>query len=147
MTSLCRVIGLALSLVLVGSTAHGQTPATARLSVTVIDQTSAVIPTATVTVTAPDAAEPLASLKTTATGVAAFSGLRPGLYDLHSEFPGFDPGVLKGVRLRAGDNSHVMVLKIQKLEDTVTVAQDQQTGASDRRGIAFGSALTREQID
>ena len=149
MTRLARVMQLALALVLVGSAARAQSPATARLSVTVVDQTNAVIPVATVTVTAPDAAaaEPLASVKTTPTGVAAFSGLRPGVYDLRAEFPGFDPSLLKGVRLRAGDNNHVIVLKSQKLEDTVTVAQDTQTAASDRRGISFGSALTREQID
>jgi len=149
MIRLARLMRLVLALVLAGSAVQAQSTAVARLSVTVTDQTNAVIPAATVTVSAPDAAaaEPLAAVKTTPTGVAAFSGLRPGLYDLRAEFPGFDPSLLKGVRLRAGDNNQVIVLKIQKLEDTVTVAQDTQTAASDRRGVAFGSALTREQID
>ena len=37
--------------------------------------------------------------------------------------------------------------RIQKLEDTVTVGQDPQRAASDPRGPAFGTVLTREQIE
>lgn len=75
------------------------------------------------------------------------TGLVAGRYTVQAEFPGFDTGVLTGVRVRAGDNRQTLVLKIQRLQDSITVGQDAQDAASDRRGPAFGTALTREQID
>ena len=41
------------------------------------------------------------------------TGLAPGRYAIQAEFPGFEPGVLKDVQLKAGDNKHVVVLAIQ----------------------------------
>jgi hypothetical protein len=37
-----------------------------------------------------------------------------------AEFPGFQTGVLKDVRIRAGDNKHVIVLALETLQDSVT---------------------------
>jgi hypothetical protein len=64
-----------------------------------------------------------------------------------AEFPGFFPGVLKEVRVRQGDNRHIIVLRVENFQETVNVAQDAQAGAADRRSDAFGSVLTREQMD
>ena len=116
-----------------------------RLVVTVVDQSNAVIPNATVTAggledatrkTIPD------PVQTTADGIAMVPRLLPGRYNVQAEFPGFEPGVLKDVRVRAGDNKHVIVLPIQKVQEAVTVGQDKQEGAADRRGSAFGTTLT-----
>jgi carboxypeptidase family protein len=121
-----------------------------RLSVTVVDQTNLVLPAATVRITGEEDAtraktpEPT---QTTTQGIATFTGLVAGRYTIQAEFPGFDTGELKGVRVRAGDNRQTLVLKIQHLQDSITVGQDAQDAASDRRGPAFGTALTREQID
>jgi hypothetical protein len=38
------------------------------------------------------------------------------------------------------------VLAIQRVQESVTVAQDVQSGAADRKGSAFGTALTRDQV-
>ena len=54
---------------------------------------------------------------------------------------------LKEVSVRQGDNRHVIVLLIENFQETVNVEQDAQAGAADRRGDAFGSGLTREQMD
>jgi hypothetical protein len=124
-----------------------QAPQDARVTVTVVDQTGAIIQNATVTVTALDpsgkTAEPV---KTTDKGVATIGNLPPGRYDIKAEFPGFETRVLKDVRLRSGDNKHVAVLAIQGLQDSVTVSRDAREVASDRRAT-FGTALTREQIE
>ena len=65
-----------------------------------------------------------------------------------AEFPGFDPGVLKDVRIRAAnDNKQMVVLAIQSLQDSVTVGRDKQESAADRNNGSFGTALTREQVD
>src|SRR5690349_7693694 len=140
------------SVALMSTAARGLAQSTRdiRLSVTVVDQTNLVLPAATIRVigeedaTRAKTSEPA---QTTAQGIATFTGLVIGRYTIHAEFPGFDTGVLTGVRVRAGDNRQTVVLKIQRLQDSITVGQDAQDAASDRRGPAFGTALTREQID
>jgi hypothetical protein len=140
----------ALLVALAAARASAQPPRNeVRLFVTVVDQTRAVIPEATVTVTGlEDAtrAATLAPVKTSDQGVATVPGLAAGRYTILAEFPGFEPGILKDVRLRAGDNRHVIVLAIQGLQDSVTVSRDKQEAAADRRDT-FGTALTREQVE
>jgi hypothetical protein len=129
--------------------AFAQAPAAGTLHVTVVDQTGAVIVGATVTVTgaenATSAATP-APVQTSDTGVASVSGLAPGRYSVQAEFPGFEPRLLKDVRVRGGENKQVAVLPIQKVEASVTVAQDKQEAAADR-AQSFGTALTRDEIE
>ncbi len=124
-----------------------QSPQDARVAVTVVDQTGAIVPNATVTVTALDpsgkTAEPV---KTNDKGIATLAGLPPGRYKIQAEFPGFDTRILNDIRLKSGDNKHVAVLAIQGLQDSVTVSRDAREVASDRRAT-FGTALTREQIE
>jgi hypothetical protein len=129
--------------------ALAQTPAAGKLTVTVVDQSGGVIPNATVTVTGlQDATKtPVRpAVKTTDKGVATLEGLAPGRYAIQAEFPGFDPNVLKDVAVKAGDNKQVVILALKHLEDSIMVGRDKQAAASDR-GVLFGSALTREQID
>ncbi len=80
-------------------------------------------------------------------GLATVAGLIPGRYTARAEFQGFYPGVLKEVRVRQGDNRHIIVLLVENFAETVDVKQDAQSGAADRRSDAFGSVLTREQMD
>ena len=136
-------------IVLMPVTAFAQATQPGRLAVTVEDQTGAVIPGAQVTVTRTDGPEPrrVVTQQTTAQGTLALTGLAPGRYTIQVEFSGFDTGRVADVRIRAGENRQRVVLAIQKVEDTVTVGQDPQNAASDRRGPAFGTTLTREQID
>jgi hypothetical protein len=125
-------------------------PRDGRLLVTVVDQTRAVIPGATVTVTVLESmakAIALDPVKTSDQGVATIAPVPAGRYMITAEFAGFEPGVLKDVRVRGGDNRHVIVLAIQGLHDSVTVGRDKQEAAADRRNGAFGTALTREQVD
>jgi hypothetical protein len=129
--------------------ALAQTPRDATLLVTVVDQTRAVIPASTVTVAGIEDATKAATIAPTPTsnqGVATISGLKPGRYSIQAEFAGFQPGVLKDVRLRAGENKHVIVLALENLQDSITVGRDAQEAAADRQST-FGSALTREQVD
>src|SRR5688500_18856240 len=140
--------------------ASAQTARDGRLVITVTDQTGAVIPGATVTVTAQDSASQsgagqnsaaragvLPPGPTSSQGTITIPGLAPGRYTVSVEFPGFETSVLRDVRIRAGDNRQSVELALQKLEDSVVVGQDAQAAASDRRGGAFGTVLTREQVD
>jgi hypothetical protein len=129
--------------------ALAQAPVAGTLRVTVVDQTGAVIVGATVTVTgaenATSAATP-APVQTSDMGIATVSGLAPGRYTVQAEFPGFESRLLKEVRVRGGENKQVAVLPIQKVEASVTVAQDRQEAAADR-AQSFGTALTRDEIE
>src|SRR5689334_5843494 len=93
-------------------------PATgaARLSVSVVDTTGAVIPGATVTIVGLESSTKAAAAPTAKTndkGLAGFDALVPGRYSITGEFPGFDLGLVRDVRLRAGENRHVIVLPIK----------------------------------
>jgi hypothetical protein len=141
---------LPILLLLSDSGAFAQTPPAATLRVTVVDPSNAVIIGATVTVASADdatRAAPVAPVRTAENGIATLSGLTPGRYTIQAEFPGFETRVLKDVRVRGGENKQVAVLPIQKLESSVTVAQDKQQAAADPRGPSFGTTLTREEIE
>jgi carboxypeptidase family protein len=121
----------------------------ATLQITVVDPSGAVIPGATVTVASlEDAAKRTTPPgKTSDKGLLIVGGLVPGRYSIQAEFPGFEPGILRDVRLRGGDNKHVVVLPLRRVEDSVTVSRDAQAVAAERRGGSFSSALTREEIN
>ncbi len=129
--------------------ARAQGGRTASVVVTAADPSGAVIPGATVKLAGLDAATSAAAVtpaKTDEKGTATFAGLAAGRYEIHAEFPGFEAGLLKDVRLRPGDNKHLVILPIQKVESEVTVGRDRQAVAADPRA-QFGSAMTREQIE
>jgi carboxypeptidase family protein len=119
-----------------------------RLLVTVADPSGAVIPNAKVSVVGLDEAmkaATIAPVQTSSQGIATLSGLVPGRYSIVAEFPGFELGLLRDVRVRPGDNRHIVVLPLQRVLDTVNVAQDNQIAAADRNST-FGTTLTREQV-
>jgi Carboxypeptidase regulatory-like domain len=143
------LLGLVLSLGPTAPRAFAQAPTAGTLRVTVVDQTGAVIVGATVTVAGTESATSAATpapVQTSDMGVATVSGLAPGRYTVHAEFPGFESQLLKDVRVRAGENKQVAVLPLPKLEASITVAQDKQEAAADR-AQTFGTALTRDEIE
>ena len=151
MTRLAKRCAAALGLMLCAAPLFAQAPPRdGRLIVTVVDQTRAVLPGATVTVSGLDEATKAVTrdpVKATDQGVATIA-LPPGRYLVTAEFPGFDPGVLKDVRIRAAnDNKQMVVLAIGGLQDSVTVGRDKQESAADRNNGSFGTALTRDQVD
>jgi hypothetical protein len=136
------------AVVLCPSAALAQGAREAKLLLTVVDQTGAVIPDAVVTVTRVDdpARRVIGPVKSNEKGVATLEGLVPGTYVIQAEFPGFEPRVMKDIRLRAGDNRQAAILAIQAMQDEVTVGRDKQVAAADPK-TTFGTALTREQIE
>ena len=131
------------------ASAQAQPPQTGRLLITVVDPSNSVLPGATVTVVGLENATKavtIAPVKASDAGLATVEKLRPGRYSIQGEFPGFDLGLIRDVRVRAGDNKHILILPLRKMEDSVTVGRDRQEAAADR-GLSFGTALTREQIE
>ena len=126
-----------------------QTSATrSRLVVTVSDPSGAVIPDATVTVVGLDDAtknSAVAPIKTVANGMATFADLATGRYAIKAEFPGFDVGLLRDVRLNRGDNKHIVVLPLQNMSESVTVGAENQ--GADRAGKAFGLTISNDLLE
>jgi Carboxypeptidase regulatory-like domain len=121
-----------------------------RLIVTVVDPTGGVIPGAKVTVTSLDGGTKGAPLPPTTTsdkGVTTVEGLLPDRYRIQAEFAGFEIAVLSDVRIRRGDNKHVVVLPLKGVEESVSVTQNAQAAAADQRGNAFKTVLTRQEIE
>ena len=126
-----------------------QTSSRTSLVVTVVDPSGAVLPEASVTVAGVEddtkAMAPRAA-KTTSSGAVTFSGLAPGRYSIHAEFPGFEPGTVPDVRVARGDNKQTIVLRIENVAESVTVARDSRSAGADRAANAFGLTVNQEQI-
>jgi hypothetical protein len=124
-------------------------PRRARLLVTVLDQTGAVLPNAPVTVSrqdTPSGAVPRTG-RTAGSGVAVFDDLDPARYLIQASFTGFQTVIVRDVRLRAGDSRRTITLPLEKLDEAVTITRDKQSVSLDSRGSAFSTILTREQIE
>lgn len=146
-----RVIVVVCLVVLAADAVRAQTPSPkGRLLVTVVDQTGAVLPTATMTMVGQDEATratALPPLVASDSGVATAEGLAPGRYTLQVEFPGFESATVRDVRVRAGDNRRTVTLLLKRVSEEVTVGRDGQSSGLDPRGNAFSTILTREMID
>ena len=143
------VVSLLCALGISSPAAFGQGSRDGRLIITVVDPSGAVIPSATVTVVGVDDTTKktvIAPTKTSVKGMATFERLVAGRYSIQAEFTGFQMGLLRDVRVRSGDNRHVLVLPLEKFATEITVGRDPQAAASDR-GTTFGTALTREQVE
>ena len=130
--------------------AFAQGAPTGKLLVTLIDETSAVLPGGTVTLVGIDTANKgltIAPVVTTDKGQATFDNLPLGRYTVKGEFTGFQTRTLPEVRVRAGENKQILMLPIDKLQSDVTVSRDRQAAAADRENVTFGAVLTREQIE
>jgi hypothetical protein len=142
-------IGLLAMLLVDVPSVFAQSSPRGRLAVTVLDQSQAVIPNASVTVTGQDEATQAGgarSATTSSVGVAVIDGLAPGRYTIQAGFPGFQVAVIRDYRVRSGENRRSVVLQIQKRNEAVTVGRDKQASALDPQGAAFSTVLTREQI-
>jgi hypothetical protein len=139
------ILFAALLSVVFSSQVFGQPVREARLLVTVIDVTGAILPGATVTVVPEDAAPPVTA-PTDDRGLATLTGLRPGRYTIRAEFAGFDAGELTNVRLRAGDNRQQLELELTAFEDTIEVGVDPQSAAADPNAT-LATELTADEIE
>ena len=113
------------------------------LSITVYDTTGAAIAATSVNLTAPDGTvtQQLADEK----GTATFQALAPGKYAVVAEFPGFDPGAVADITVRAGRTTRQeMTLEIAGFVEQVEVEQDTADRAVTE---SFSTALSESQID
>jgi hypothetical protein len=142
--------GSCLCAALLPTAARAQPARDSRVHVTAVDPSGLVIPGAAVTLVGLEPATQAAAVPPRTTsddGVAIIERVTPGRYSIRVEFPGFDIGLLRDIRVRAGDSRHVVILPLQKFEDTVTVGRNVQEVAADRRATEFGVNLSQDQIE
>ena len=147
--SLIRLSYALLLVLILPLAAFAQTARDSRVQVTVVDPSGAVVPEADVSLIGLEPstqAVTLAPVKTTDKGIAIVERVTPGRYSISAEFPGFELGLLRDIRVRAGDSRHVVILPLQKLEDSVVVGRNVQEAAADRRSSEFGLKLSDDQI-
>ena len=136
-----RVIVVAL--LAAASSVFAQTSASqqAQLRVTVVDQTGAGLPAATVSVT------PVGGAASDAVaddhGQLTLQSLTPGPVAIHAEFPGFVP--FDGTAtLRRGSNNQEVTLAIAGVQEEVVVSD---SSADDTRGNSMTTVLEQDQIE
>ena len=125
-------------------------PAATSLRIVVKDPSGAVVPGALVQVKGAEertAAVTRTDIASDGQGVATVTGLTPGRYALEVSFPGFETLTVPDVRVRAGDNRRDAMLKIEKLDETVSVGRDKSTVASDPNNDRFNTVLSKDQIN
>jgi hypothetical protein len=111
-------LGLALS---VGSTAYAQVY-TGTIAGRVTDQTGAVLPGVTVTITSDVLIQPESAV-TSETGSYRFAELAIGTYTVTFELPGFQTLIREGIILTAGSTQTINgELGIAELQETITVS-------------------------
>src|SRR6266576_2732266 len=77
----------------------GLAQVTGRLSGSVTDASGAAVPNATANLLLAGGSKPLLTTRTTADGLFSFTNVRPELYDLTVESPGFLRYTLTGVKM------------------------------------------------
>jgi hypothetical protein len=118
--------------------AFAQAQATVR--VTVRDETEAALIHATVTLT--DSTGVARQVLVDESGVATFTGLIPGTYQITVEAEGFQ-GFTGQVAVRRGNNSAIATLTVAFREQIEVT----EISAADRRDNGFSTTLSREDID
>jgi hypothetical protein len=114
---------LAAAVLLVPSIAIAQIGQTATLTGTVADQSGAVLPGVTVTVTGEALIGGARTAVTDENGVYRFPTLPPGTYTVSAELSGFKPFTQEDVRLQLGQTITVdPKLEVGGFEDRITVA-------------------------
>jgi len=139
-----------LTLVAGPPSAEAQRAQTGSLRLVVKDPSGGVIPGAVVQVRGVEdrtASVMKNDLRSDGQGVATADDLVPGRYSLEVTFAGFETLVVPDVRIRAGENRRDAVLKIQKLDEQVSVGRDKATVASDPNNDRFNTVLSKDQIN
>jgi hypothetical protein len=140
MQKLLTALALATVLVASGGTARAQAPNTGTLRVAVKDATDLGLPHAVVVLT--DAAGASREAPVDAEGVATFTGLGPGVYQVLARADGFREMAL-AVTVRPGTNNASVTLPVA-ISEEVTVAEE---AADTRRDNGFTQALSADEID
>ncbi len=119
---------------------------TGRLSGSLVDQTGAAVPGATVNLLLAGGASPVLTAQTSSDGIFAFTALNPGSYDLEIVATGFAKLISRGVKVDPARETPVgaLQLEVQSTNQTVEVSANAQTVQVANAEIA--TTVTQKQI-
>src|SRR5262249_1652495 len=110
----------------------------------VMDQSGAVLPGVTVTITAPNLLQPL-SATTSETGTYQFPRLEIGTYNVKFELAGFKTVVSEGIQVTVGFSAQVNAqLGVSTVQETVTVTGQSPVVAMKKTGTK--QTFTKERL-
>jgi len=126
--------------------AFAQSVSSGAIQGTVKDDSNAVLPGVTMTLTSPSLQVPQIVQVSDASGGYKFVDLPAGTYALKAELPGFATIVRDGLRLTVGFNASVdFVLKVGAMQETVTVSG--QSPVVDVTSTSASVAFTKETLE
>jgi len=118
-------------------------PNTGTLRISVLDDTGAAIVGAQVHVTNATGFDK--TIEANQRGETVFDGLQPGRYNVHAEFPAFDPIDLADLNVKkGGETKKELKLQIGKFVEQVEVTRDE---TDKQLHDSFSTGLSKEQID
>jgi hypothetical protein len=139
-----RAFVLALAAIFAGSVLASAQQQTGEIFGRVTDQSGAVLPGVTVTLTAPHLLQPLVAV-TSETGTYQFPRLEIGTYTVKFELPGFKTVVNEDVRVTVGFSAQINAqLGVSTVQETITV-----TGSSpiiDTKDTGTKQTFTNEML-
>jgi hypothetical protein len=142
MKSVIHTIALVVAMAAGATPAWGQapTPGAATLRVVVKDATDLALPHAEVVLTDAEGVEQ--QLAVSPQGLAVFSGLQPGVYQLRVRAEGFRE-IAQLVSVRRGNNTSTVTMTVA-ISEELTVAEE---NPENRRDNGFTQTLTADEID
>ncbi len=126
--------------------AFAQSVSSGTIEGTVKDESNAILPGVTVTVTSPQLQVGLLTQVSDAAGNYKFVDLPAGTYRLKAELTGFSASIREDLRLTVGFNARVdLTLKLGAMEESVTVSG--QSPVVDVTSTTASVAFTKEVLD
>src|SRR5437588_2877422 len=138
------VVFAVLSTVWLAGPVWGQASYTAQIRGVVMDQTGAVVPKATITITN-DATGISETSRSDDHGLYVLTGLRPAVYTIHAEGAGFRPAEEKNVVLQV-DQQTTIDFTLHPLGVITTVEVSEAAPLLDTESAALGTDVTNEYV-
>ncbi len=127
-----------------GATVAAAQTQTGEILGRVTDNTGAVLPGVTVTITSPALLQPQLAI-TSNTGSYQFTRIPIGTYDVRFELPGFKTRVSEGIRITIGFTAEInATLEISAVEETITVSGE--SPVVDTKTTTQRTAFTQEML-
>ena len=135
---------LLLLLVLLGTSLQAQVAG--RLSGSVVDQSGAAVPNATVNVFVPGGSEPVLSGTSNESGLFSFVAVRPATYDVTIEAKGFAKTIVRGVKVDPLQETGLGAVKVEVEAAAVTVDVAADVQAVQLTNAEIATTITNTQV-
>jgi hypothetical protein len=117
-----------------------------RLSGSVVDQSGASIPGATVNVFVPGGKEPVLSGSTNEAGLFTFIAVRPDTYDIAVEAPGFNKAMVRQVKVAPIQETGLPAIKLEVQSATTSVEVSADVQSVQLANAEVSSTITSQQV-